>query len=240
MPTKKQSYSMRTTTKYKPTNIPLDYAGSPLETVFFQALSALFPSGESYFNRSLLAYQKDLPFLEPMIREFTRQEAQHSVMHHALNGDSKAIAAIDKRLDKTLKLATKLLPRAVNLQATIILESITADLANVLVGDLVIEFRMNPEAYKAWLVHALDEQAHEYVAIDVAIAAGANKTLLRKLLTPLVYVLLITHIVRNNVVLAKERGSLRGTIGWGILVYKFLNGIDWHKPFDGSYYPIKR
>lgn len=231
---------MRQTTKFKPTNIPLDYAGSPLETVFFQALSALFPSGESYFNRSLLAYQKDLPFLAPMIKEFTRQEAQHSVMHRALNGDSKAIAAIDRRLDKTLKLATKLLPRAVNLQVTIILESITSDLANVLVGDLAIQCRMNSEAYRAWLLHALDEQSHEHVAVDVAIAAGANKTLLRKLLTPLVYVLLILHIIHNNVVLAKEIGSLRGVIGWGVLFYKFVSGIEWEKPFDGGYYPIHR
>ena len=231
---------MRQTTIFKPTNIPLDYAGSPLETVFFQALSALFPAGESYFNRSLLAYQKDLPFLAPMIREFTRQEAQHSVMHRALNGDSKAIAAIDKRLDKTLKLATRVLPRAVNLQVTIILESITADLANVLVGDLAIECRMSQEAYKAWLVHALDEQAHEHVALDVAIASGANKTLLRKILTPLVYALLIANILRNNVVLAKERGSLRGVIGWGVLVYKFVSGVEWEKPFDGGYYPTHR
>ena len=231
---------MRTTTKYKPTNIPLDYAGSPLETVFFQALSALFPSGESYFNRSLLAYQKDLPFLAPLIKEFTHQEAQHSVMHKALNGDSKAIALIDRQLDKTLKLATKILPRVVNLQVTIILESITSDLANVLVGDLAIQHRMNSEAYMAWLLHALDEQAHEHVALDVAIAADANKTLLRKLLTPLVYALLIAHIIHNNAVLAKERGSLRGTIGWCILACKFVNGIDWHKPLDSSYYPIHR
>lgn len=231
---------MRQTTNFKPTNISRDYAGSPMETVFFQALSALFPSGESYFNRSLLAYQKDLPFLAPMIREFTRQEAQHSVMHRALNGDSAAIAAIDKRLDKTLKLATRLLPRAVNLQVTIILESITADLANVLVGNLAIEYRMNPEAYKVWLLHALDEKAHEHVAHDVAIAAGAEMTLLRKALTPIVYALLILHIVRNNLVLAKERGSLRGLIGWGVLAYKFVSGIDWEKPFDGSYYPIHR
>lgn len=231
---------MRPTTKFKPTNVPADYAGSPMETVFFQALSALFPAGEAYFNRSLLAYQKDLPFIAPLIREFTQQEAQHSVMHRALNGDSKAIAAIDKRLDKTLKLATKLLPRAVNLQVTIILESITSDLANVLVGDLAIEFRMNPEAYKAWLVHALDEQAHEHMALDVAIAADVNKTLLRKLLTPLVYVLLIAHIIRNNAALAKERGSLRGVVGWGVLVYKFVSGVEWEKPFDGSYYPTNR
>lgn len=231
---------MRQTTIFKPTNIPLDYAGSPMETVFFQALSALFPSGESYFNRSLLAYQKDLPFLAPMIKEFTRQEAQHSVMHRALNGDSKAIAAIDKQLDKMLKIATKLLPRAVNLQVTIILESITSDLANVLVGDLAIEFRMNPEAYKAWLLHALDEQAHEHVALDVAIVADANKTLLRKILTPLVYALLILYIVRNNVVLAKECGSLRGMVGWGVLAYKFVSGVEWEKPFNGSYYPIHR
>lgn len=228
---------MRPTTKFKPTNIPLDYAGSPLETVFFQALSALFPAGESYFNRSLLAYQKDLPFLAPLIREFTRQEAQHSVMHRALNGDSAAIELIDRRLDKTLKLATKLLPRAVNLQVTIILESVTADLANVLVGDLAIECRMNQDAYRAWLIHALDEKAHEHVALDVAIAASAEMTLLRKLLTPLVYVLLVAHIIRNNVVLAKERGSVKGAIGWGVLVYKFINSIDWYKPFDGSYYP---
>jgi len=231
---------MRPTTNFKPTNIPLDYAGSPMETVFFQALSALFPAGESYFNRSLLAYQRDLPFLAPMIREFNRQEAQHSVMHRALNGDSAAIAAIDKQLDKTLKLATRLLPRAVNLQITIILESITADLANVLVGDLAIQYRMNPEVYKVWLLHALDEKAHEYVAHDVAIAANSEMTLLRKLLTPLVYTLLIFHIVHNNVVLARERGSLRGLIGWGVLSCKFVSGIDWEKPFDGSYYPTHR
>lgn len=230
---------MRPTTKFKPTNIPLDYAGSPMETVFFQALSALFPAGESYFNRSLLAYQKDLPFLAPMIREFTLQEAQHSVMHRALNGDSKAIAAIDRRLDKTLKIATKVLPRAINLQVTVILESITADLANVLVGDLAIECRISQEAYKVWLIHALDEQSHEHVALDVAIAVGANKTLLRKMLTPIVYTLLILHIIHNNVVLAKERGSVRGLIGWGVLVYKFVSGIDWEKPFDGGYYPTK-
>jgi predicted metal-dependent hydrolase len=213
-----------------------DYAGSPLETIFYQSLSVLFSGGESYFCRAVQAYRDDLPLLAPTINEFCKQEVQHSRVHRLLNSNQPKInMVIETRVDKTLRKVDRLLPRSVNLQTTVILEHLTASLADIIIRDPVLSGRLDDSARDLWLYHAKDEIEHEHVALDVAIAAGCP-VLLRQALTPVVYTILIAVLINNHLLLIKDRKSISGLWGWGRLVGKMISGVEWSAPMRRGFY----
>ena len=218
------------------TTFPHDYATTALETAFFQALGSLFDGGESYFARSLQAYRADLPHLKELINEFSRQEVNHSRMHRKLAGMSKRAEWWQKAIDKPLRLATKHLPRSVNLQVTVILEHLTASLADVLLHDRKLQERLIGDARVGWLYHSCEEVEHQSVAITVAIESGCP-VLLRQTLTPFVYATLFAVLSAAFVDLAWERKSLRGVVGLGYVLREMLLQVDWVAPMTISWHP---
>lgn len=142
------------------------------------------------FARSLQAYRADLPHLKELINNFSRQEVNHSRMHRKLAGMSKRAEWWQKAIDKPLRLATKHLPRSVNLQVTVILEHLTASLADVLLHDRKLQERLIGDTKVGWLWHAEEELEHQCAAITVAIESGCP-VLLRQALTPFVYAALL-------------------------------------------------
>jgi len=210
-------------------HLPLDYAGSPLETVFYQSLSVLFKGGESFFCRSLQAYRQDLPHLAPLINDFCKQEIDHSRIHQMLNSNgsgkewNKAMK-IEYSVDMLLRKLSKALPRDVALIVTVVLENVTASLGRLLLEDYELYSRLSPEAMRLWHYHAEDEIEHEHVALDVFKASGESGQLIA-IIAPIVNALLIAVLVKVNVQLAVERKSFSGVGGWCKLAKVFIKII---------------
>ncbi|MCB1687477.1 MAG: metal-dependent hydrolase, partial [Halioglobus sp.] len=63
------------------------FDNDPFKTHFMNALSILFPEGERFFIRSVLAYRDQIsdPKLLKEIKDFCGQEAQHTLVHEAMN-----------------------------------------------------------------------------------------------------------------------------------------------------------
>jgi len=210
-------------------HLPLDYAGSPLETVFYQSLSVLFKGGESFFCRSLQAYRKDLPHLAPLINAFCKQEIEHSRIHQMLNSNgsgkewNKAMK-IEHSVDMLLRKLSKVLTKEIALSATVSLERVTASLGRLLLEDYELYSRLSPEAMKLWHYHSEDEIAHEHVALDVFNEAGVSTDLLW-VVDKVVLGLLVVVLIKTNTQLAIERGSCKGVVGWCKLAKEFIKII---------------
>jgi len=210
-------------------HLPLDYAGSPLETVFYQSLSVLFKGGESFFCRSLQAYRASLPHLAPLINDFCKQEIEHSRIHQMLNSNGSGMGwdkamKIEHSVDIALKTLSKTLPREIALSVTVALENVTASLGRLLLEDYDLYSRLSPEALTLWHYHAEDEIEHEHVTLDVFKASGESERLIA-VVTPIVNALLIAVLVKVNIQLAIERKSLRGVGGWCKLAKEFIKII---------------
>jgi predicted metal-dependent hydrolase len=208
-------------------HLPLDYAGSPLETVFYQSLSVLFKGGESFFCRSLQAYRQDLPDLSPLINDFCKQEIDHSRIHQMLNSNGSGkewgkAMKIEYSVDMLLRKLSKALPRDVALVVTVVLENVTASLGRLLLDDYELYSRLSPEAMKLWHYHSGDEVEHEHVALDVFKAANVPDELLI-VLAPVVQAALIAVLLKVNIQLAVERKSFKGVVGWCRLAKKFTS-----------------
>ena len=59
----------------------------PYKTRFFDAMSLTFPIGERYFISTVRSYRDDIkdPVLLQQVKDFTRQEAQHGIVHTQFN-----------------------------------------------------------------------------------------------------------------------------------------------------------
>lgn len=145
-------------------------AGDPVATAWHNALSATFPKGEAFFIESVKACREDAPpRLAAEIRDFVRQEINHTREHLAFNRAALEagydFSRIDAHVDYMLGLTRGRRPE-VNLAATMALEHFTAMFAH--------EFLANPAHFTGgdtdvadmWRWHAIEEIEHKAVAFD--------------------------------------------------------------------------
>lgn len=105
----------------------------PFKTRFFDAMSTLFPQGEKFFITSVREFKDDItdPQLQQEVRDFTRQEAQHSMIHRQFNDQLAAqgvdIDYINHELEKHFfERMPRFTSRYQRLSATAALEHLTA------------------------------------------------------------------------------------------------------------------
>lgn len=150
------------------------HGGDPVATAFFNALSASFPQGETFFIESVRRYrdQGDAR-LQEQIAAFIQQEAAHTREHVVFNKLIKNAGydttAMDAETRRRLDIARSRHP-VVQLAITVALEHFTAIMAHSLLTDENPLPGAPPEVLRLWQWHAIEEIEHKAVAYDTFLA----------------------------------------------------------------------
>lgn len=175
----------------------------PVASAWFAALSASFPRGEAMFIDAVKAHRADVPEqLAAEIRDFIRQEINHSREHIAFNrAVTEAgydLTAVDARVSSLIE-QTQEAPPIVQLAITCALEHFTAIFAH--------EFLKHPETLASagmgdpelWLWHAVEEIEHKGVAYDTWLHATRSwKPIRRWSVRSLVMARVTTRFIFNR------------------------------------------
>jgi uncharacterized protein len=147
--------------------------GDPYKTRFFDAMSLTFPIGERYFISSVRAYRDQItdPKLLEEVKHFTRQEAQHGMVHTQFNTllekQGLNVGWTQTFLDRKFKWQLKYWPKAFNLSYTAAAEHLTALMCTTFMerADVIGDFDPRMRAIYAW--HSIEEVEHKAVCYDV-------------------------------------------------------------------------
>ena len=147
--------------------------GDPYKTRFFDAMSLTFPIGERYFISSVRAYRDQItdPKLLEEVKHFTRQEAQHGMVHTQFNEllerQGLNVAWTQTFLDNKFKWQLSKWSKAFNLSYTAAAEHLTAMMCTTFMerADIIGDFDPRMRAIYAW--HSIEEVEHKAVCFDV-------------------------------------------------------------------------
>lgn len=150
------------------------HGGDPVATAYFNALSASFPQGETFFIDSVRRYSDRTDGkLREQIQAFIQQEAAHTREHVAFNRLIKAAgydtSFMDSEIRRRLDLARSRHP-IVQLAITVALEHFTAIMAHELLTDRNPLPGAPEEILRLWQWHAIEEVEHKAVAYDTFLA----------------------------------------------------------------------
>lgn len=143
----------------------------PFATAFFNALSAVFPHGETFMIRSLAPWVDRVP--EPLkseVEAFIAQEAAHSREHVAMNKGLIDAGYDIAPLDRKIRAFVSFFQDAsdtVKLSATMCIEHFTAIIAAEILKTPHHLEGVDDANRELWLWHAVEEVEHKGVAFDV-------------------------------------------------------------------------
>ena len=156
------------------------WAGNPVMTAFFNALSVLLPLGEAFFIRSMKPFMGRIcePSLAEDVRVFISQETEHAREHayfnrvmHEHGYDTRQIG---KPFEALLRLGVENQPPLPLLANTVASEHITAILAELIMRDDRWLEGAADEHRQMWLWHAAEEIEHKAVAFDLYAHVGGG------------------------------------------------------------------
>ena len=156
------------------------HGGSPFVSFFYNALSAAFPAGESFFCDTIKHYknQIDDPELRDDIDQFVKQELHHVYQHKLFNNMLAAqgfdIKKAEKRNADFLSYVRKNYTPEEQLAFTMAFEHFTAALADQILTNPKLFGEADPKVASLWLWHAAEETEHKSVAFDVYKAIGGS------------------------------------------------------------------
>ena len=236
------------------------FDNDPFKTHFMNGLSILFPEGERFFIRSVLAYRDRIsdPKLLKEIKEFAAQEAQHTLVHEAMNElaarHGYPVAKLESLVRRDLRRfsnrgKTNKRARRAALAMTVCMEHFTAILAfQMLTNAHQTQQGLDPNVQALFKWHALEETEHKGVAFDVYQATGGSPFFLRVAMLFSTFFFLLGLFVNLTVLLYCD-GSLRKLSTWktgiqfvfgprqGFLVRPFR---DWLAFFKPGFHPWKQ
>jgi uncharacterized protein len=177
--------------------------GDAFKTRMFDALSTLFPVGERFFITCVRDFKDqitDQALLE-QIRDFNRQEGQHSLLHGRYNDRLQAQGV---RVDQILKKQERRLfglirgrmSRRFSLGITAAAEHITSVMANAFVERPEILEHADERIRALFVWHAMEEMEHKAVAYDVLVDVAKASYFTRILTMMLVTFLFPFHTSR--------------------------------------------
>ncbi len=144
--------------------------GDPIATAFYNALSATFPKGETFFVESVRKFREGTPAkLAGEIQAFIKQEAMHSREHSSFNTRAHEagydLKSLQDCVDRRFARVRERSPIAC-LAVTMALEHFTAIIAHELLRDPRHLGSADPESQALWRWHAIEEIEHKGVAYD--------------------------------------------------------------------------
>jgi uncharacterized protein len=168
----------------------------PYATAFFNALSAVFPHGETFMIRSLIPWVDRVPVsLRPEVEAFIEQEAGHSREHVAMNkaliNAGYDIAPLDRKIRGFVAFFEDA-SDTVKLTATMCIEHFTAIIAAELLENRDHLAGVDDDMFELWLWHAIEEVEHKGVAFDVWNYAVKDWNPVRRYLWRSVFMLAVT------------------------------------------------
>lgn len=160
------------------------HGGDPIGTAFFNALSATFPQGETFFIESVRRFREQADAkLQEQIATFIQQEALHTREHLAFNRLIKNagydMTAMDAYTRHRIDIARSNPPVA-QLAITVALEHFTAIMAHALLSESDPLPGAPRDVVKLWQWHAIEEIEHKGVAYDTLLVATRNVTAFRR------------------------------------------------------------
>jgi uncharacterized protein len=147
----------------------------PVRTTFLNALSVVFPQGESLFIEAVRRFRNDAdPVLKEQISAFIKQETlhtrEHIVFNRLIEGAGYDTAAMNAYTANRMRIARERSPIA-QLAVTVALEHFTAILAHGLLKNPKHLDGAPEEIARLWRYHAIEEIEHKAVAFDTFLAA---------------------------------------------------------------------
>jgi uncharacterized protein len=143
----------------------------PFATAFFNALSAVFPHGETFMIRSMIAWEERVPAkLRGEVSAFIEQEAGHSREHVAMNKALIDAGYNVEPLERKIKAFVRFFENSsdmTKLTATMCIEHFTAIVAAEVLKNPAHLDGADGELQELWLWHAVEEVEHKGVAYDV-------------------------------------------------------------------------
>jgi uncharacterized protein len=144
--------------------------GDPFATAFFNALSVVFPEGETFMIRSVSTWRGTLP--EPLntsVNHFVYQEAAHCRQHNAENQAISAsgydIAPLENSIKNVVNRLQNMGPIG-SLCGTMCIEHLTSIMsAEILAHDHLEGAHSDQRDFWEW--HAIEEIEHKAVAFDL-------------------------------------------------------------------------
>lgn len=158
------------------TEIPRHWnGGDPFKTRFFDAMSLTFPLGERYFISTVRPFKDAIksPQLRQEVKDFTRQEGQHGILHTQFNdllkkqGLGRYLAFNNRFLDAKFKMQLKYWSNNFNLAYTSGAEHFTAILASTFFARESVAATFDKRMLALWTWHSIEEMEHRAVAFDV-------------------------------------------------------------------------
>ena len=160
------------------------HGGDPVATAYFNALSAAFPQGETFFIESVRRYRDSVHEpLRQQIAAFVQQEAMHTREHVVFNKLLRTagydLTAIDAEVRRRVDEA-RTRPHLVQLALTVALEHFTAIMAYSLLTEREPLPGASEEIVRLWQWHAIEEIEHKAVAYDTFLAVTQNMSGLKR------------------------------------------------------------
>jgi hypothetical protein len=159
-------------------------------TLVAHALSPMFPAGERFFIKSVMAFKDDItdPKLQEEMRRFAAQEAAHTKAHQAYDtavSQHYDLEGVEEQVQRDLSGLWKFLSgidkpwfrgKRVALAVTVGLEHFTALLGHQVLSQQDFLEGVDREYASLWSWHAAEEVEHKAVAFDVYEAVGGHWT----------------------------------------------------------------
>jgi predicted metal-dependent hydrolase len=160
------------------------HGGDPVATAYFNALSASFPQGETFFIEAVRRFRDRVDArLQAQIDAFIQQEAAHTREHVVFNklirNAGYDTATMDAETRRRLDIGRSRHPVG-QLAITVALEHFTAIMAHSLLTEKDPLPGAPAEVLRLWQWHAIEEVEHKAVAFDTYLAVTRELSAFRR------------------------------------------------------------